>query len=150
MLLYCKLATKSKAIWREKINRLTLIHLQLLFFSFIKLLFHHWISPLSSLLHRTKVKINLSRIQILFFRIPADVFHKVVQTDKMLVLSDARGKVIWRNTHYIASPHPLDTLTVGNGTEGGVTLLKPYCASDTCADCFTGIVLFHVHKTSVW
>ena len=25
---------------------------------------------------------------------------------------------------------------------------RPYCVSDTCTDCFTGIMLFHLHKNS--
>ena len=52
----------------------------------------------------SEAHIIISRIQILFLEYP-DVFNKIVQTDKMLVLSVLKGKFMWRKiAQYIPNP----------------------------------------------
>ena len=52
----------------------------------------------------SEAHIIISRIQILFLEYP-DVFNKIVQTDKMLVLSVLKGKFMWRKiAQYFPNP----------------------------------------------
>lgn len=96
-----------------------MIHLQALFIKFVFLITEF--SPFSSSpLHRTMLKINLSRIQILFSESP-DVFNKVVQMDKMLVLFQKERSC----EEKLLFPQPLDVLILDNkGKKGGVTSVK--------------------------
>ena len=52
----------------------------------------------------SEAHIIISRIQILFLEYP-DVFNKIVQTNKMLVLSVSKGKFMWRKiAQYFPNP----------------------------------------------